>query len=134
MFKFPTHTKVLLWLLPLAILATVNSNAEPMRFSYAFVGGNELQPWAPGSVLFGTIDGTIDPLDPNRVIVNSFGQVKLTRPGFPLFIYPPIANDEFNTFPLGTTPVMTFDGSEIDFRACPSGFTFDADGDGVPDD
>ena len=123
MFKFLTRTNVLWWLLPLALLATAKASADAMIFSYTFAGTNPGQVYAPGSVLIGHIDGTIDPMDPNRVTINSFGPVSLLRPGFPPFNYPPIANNEFNTFPSGNTPVMTFDGSEIDFRACPSGFT-----------
>ena len=135
MLKYLRRTYVSCLLIPLALLATVNANAERMAFSYTFVDENEFRPWNVGSVLFGTIDGTIDPANPNGVIINSFGQVLLKRPGLPLFIYPHIANDEFNTWPnVDEVPVMTFDGAEIDFRACPSGFTFDADDDGVDDD
>jgi hypothetical protein len=136
MSKYLKRTNVICFLVPLALFAAVNANAERMAFSYTFMDADvEFRPWNVGSVLFGTIDGTIDPNNPNRVIVNSFGQVLLKRPGLPLFIYPHIANDEFNTWPnVGEVPVMTFDGSEIDFRACPSGFTFDANGDGVVDD
>lgn len=122
MFKFLTRTKALSWLLPVALLAMAKAHAEPMTFSYTFVGtesGMPSQPYAPGSILFGQIDGTIDPSDPNRVIINSFGTVSLSRPGFPLFTFPTIDNNEFNTFPSGNTPVMSFDGSGIDFRTCP---------------
>ena len=57
MFKFLTRTKVLWWLMPFALLATGNSNAEPMTFSYTFVG-RPTQPFSAGAVLTGTIDGT----------------------------------------------------------------------------
>jgi len=94
-----------------------------MRFTYTFNGGRSDQPWATDSVLFGEFDGTVDPMDPNRVFINSFGKVWLRRPGLTLFDFPDIANNEFNSFPSGNTPVMTFDGTFVDFRSCPSGFT-----------
>jgi hypothetical protein len=133
MHSFLNRTKVRSLLLPLMLLATVNANGEVMTFSYTFQGTQSAdQPYARGSILFGQIDGTIDPLDPNRVIINSFGRVSLWRPGFPLFDFAPIANNEFNSWPAGDTPVMTFDGSEINFRACPNGFTTDDFRVGIP--
>ncbi len=133
MLSFLSRTKVRSLLLPLMLLATVNANGEVMTFSYTFQGTQSAaQPYAPGSILFGQIDGTIDPLDPNRVIINSFGRVSLWRPGFPLFDFPHIANNEFNSWPAGDTPVMSFDGSEINFRACPNGFTDEDRRVGIP--
>lgn len=122
MFKILTRAKVLWVLLPLALLATANSNAEPMTFSYTFVGQLK-QPFSAGAVLTGTIDGTIDPMNPDIVYVNSFGPVRFIRPGLPIFNYASIDSTEFNTIPSGQMTVMSFSGSILDFRSCPLGFT-----------
>ena len=122
MFKILTRAKVLRVLLPLALLATANSNAEPMSFSYTFEG-MPFQPFAAGAVLTGTIDGTIDPMNPDIVYVNSFGPVRFIRPGLPTFNYASIDSTEFNTIPSGEMPVMSFSGTILDFRSCPLGFT-----------
>ncbi len=122
MFKILTRAKVLWVLLPLALLATANSNAEPMTFSYTFVGQPK-QPFSAGAVLTGTIDGTIDPMNPDIVYVNSFGPVRFIRPGLPIFNYASIDSTEFNTIPSGQMTVMSFSGSILDFRSCPLGFT-----------
>ena len=122
MFKILTRAKVLWVLLPLALLATANSNAEPMTFSYTFVGQPK-QPFSVGAVLTGTIDGTIDPMNPDIVYVNSFGPVRFIRPGLPIFNYASIDSTEFNTIPSGQMTVMSFSGSILDFRSCPLGFT-----------
>ena len=124
MFNFLTRARVLWVLLPLALLATANSNAEPMTFSYTFEG-MPFQPFAAGAVLTGTIDGTIDPMNSDRVYVNSFGPgpVSFIRPGLPTFNYASIDSAEFNTIPSGEMPVMSFSGTILDFRSCPLGFT-----------
>ena len=122
MFKILTRARVLWVLLPLALLATANSNAEPMTFSYTFEG-MPFQPFAAGAVLTGTIDGTIDPMNPDIVYVNSFGPVRFIRPGLPIFNYASIDSTEFNTIPSGQMTVMSFSGSILDFRSCPLGFT-----------
>lgn len=127
MSRILTRNIVLLCFLSLTLLAATHAIAEPMTFSYTFTGDHfGTQPYAPGSVLFGDFDGTIDPSDitGNTVIINSFRSVSLLRPSFlPPFDFPRISNNEFNTDPPGGTPVMTFDGLGNDIRACPSGFT-----------
>lgn len=128
MSKFIIRIIISTYFLSVPLLAITNASAEPFTFSYTFVGTDTRQPYAPGSKLFGQIDGTVDPLDSNRVIINSFGTVSLSRPGFPLHIFPTIDADEFNTLPSGNTPVMSFDPLDINVRACPNGFTQSAPG------
>ena len=113
---------------------TAKANAEILNFSYTFEGTqSDVQPWAPGSKLVGRIDGTIDPMNQNRVTINSFVSVSLSRPGKPLHTFASIESNEFNTFPSGDTPVMyfyrddldgahpNFNGEDLNFRVCPSG-------------
>ncbi len=107
-----------------ACLTAPAANAELYQFSYTFAGTDATQAYAPGSVLTGIIDGTADPADPDRVIVNSFDAVSLLVIGQPKFDYPSIENDEFNTIADdGRAVVMTFSGTDLQFRACPNGFT-----------
>jgi len=122
MFKILTRATVLWILIPLPLLATANSGAEPMTFSYTFVG-QPTQPFSAGAVLTGTIDGTIDPMNPGIVYVNSFGPVSFIRPGLPIFNYASIDNTEFNTMPPGEMTVMSFSGNILNLRSCPLGFT-----------
>jgi len=107
-----------------------------MAFSYTFEGNfiPEGQTWGNGATLTGRIDGTIDPLNPDRVIIRSFEDVVLSRPGLPEFEYDDIDASEFTTDSTGETPVMSFSGTLLDFASCPEGFIDDTDGDGVLDD
>ena len=133
MFKSSIRSALIGMIFPFAILTTVNANAETFAFSYTFEGNRfPFQTWAPGSILSGQFDGTIDPSNLDRVIINSFGQVVLNRTGLPEFVYDAIDASEFNGF--GETPVMSFSGATFQFGVCPGGFIDDTDGDGVPDD
>jgi hypothetical protein len=124
MFKSLIRATLVGFSLPLSMLGTVGAYAETMAFSYTFAGNFEpLQTWAPGATLTGQIDGSVDPMDPDRVIINSFGQVVLSRPGLPPFEYDAIDTTEFNADPDGQTPVMSFSGVILNFRSCPEGFT-----------
>ncbi len=124
MYKILKRNDLRWWFVPLALLVTASTYAETFAFSYTHVGTNPGQVYAPGAVLSGQIDGTIDPMNPDRVIVNSFGAVVLSRPGLPLFEYASIDSTEFNTNPIsGNTVEMSFSGTILNFRSCPEGFT-----------
>jgi hypothetical protein len=124
MYKILKRNNLRWWFVPLALLVTASTYAETFAFSYTHVGTNPGQVYAPGAVLSGQIDGTIDPMNPDRVIVNSFGAVVLSRPGLALFEYASIDSTEFNTNPIsGNTVEMSFSGTILNFRSCPEGWT-----------
>lgn len=132
MFKFLIRQILTPIPLLLVMFTPVNVYAVPFEFSYTFEGNRiPEQTWAPGSILSGRIDGTVDPNDSDRVFINSFGRVVLSRPGLPVFEYGAIDASEFHGF--DGTPFMSFSGTNFDFIACPGGFIDDTDGDGVPD-
>ena len=99
---------------------------QTMAYSYIFNERDpDLRPWAPGARLTGQIDGIIDPLNSDRVIINGFDSAVLARPALnlPIFVYDSIDSTEFNTSPIpGLTPVMSFSGTVLHFRSCPGGF------------
>lgn len=124
------------FVLPCAlILAATPVNAELYQFSYTFSEGS-VQPYAPGSRLTGFLEGTPDPDNADRVLITGFGAVSQIIPDYGTFDFPSIEANEFNTYKAdGRDPVVTFSGTEIAFRACPSGFTADGDfGDGTLND
>lgn len=121
MFRFLIRTSVFWLLLPLALIATSKVNAETMSFSYVYVG-TDGNPWSAGATLTGQIEGTIDPNNPDRVIIIGFNSVVLSRPGLPPFVYDAITAFEFNTLPDGGVPAMSFTGFFNNFRSCPEGF------------
>jgi len=106
------------------VLSSIDAVATQFSFSYTFNSDwFGAQPYTPGSKLTGQFEGTIDPDDPNRVIISAFGQVSLHRTGYERFDYEGIDVTEFNSWPSGELPFATFDGVEINFRSCPGGFT-----------
>jgi len=121
MFRKLIRTNVFWLLLPLALFATSEVNAETVSFSYVYIG-TDGNPWSAGATLTGQIEGTVDSTNPDRVIINGFNSVVLSRPGLPPFIYDTITASEFNTFPVGGVPVMSFSGMLNNFLSCPEGF------------
>jgi carbonic anhydrase/acetyltransferase-like protein (isoleucine patch superfamily) len=124
-FRVRPSTKKFHFFVPLALLFSFHAYAEQMLFSYTFSSN-------PGVRLFGQIDGTISSIDSNRVTINSFGTVSLSRSGFERFDFPSIEVTEFNGWAANRSPVMTFNGTEINFRVCPSGFTSPDGFTGIP--
>jgi hypothetical protein len=120
MKNFLTHTKVLLCLLPLALLVTAKANAEPFKFTYIFKKDES-------AALTGYIVGKFDEQDSDIVWVRSFGTVS-----FRDVPYPAIEHNEFDSVPFGDRPVMSVSGTVLNFRACPSGFTTPDFQTGVP--
>jgi len=106
---------------------------QTLAYSYVFNEQNPgLRPWAPGASLTGQINGIVDPLNSDRVIIKGFNSAVLARPAgaLPNWVYDSIDSSEFNTSPVHTlTPVMSFSGAILHFRSCPGGFT----NRGVPD-
>lgn len=122
----------------LSLLLTTSgvAQAELFQFSYIFAGSDGSQTYAPGTELLGIFEGTVDPNDPNRVFINSFGSVSYIIPGVQRHDFPSIETSEFtNIRSVGSAPYVTFTGLDLSVSVCPSGFTLDNyPTDGILDD